>query len=91
MADVKLNALAARIKAATTALYGERGQTKMATSIGISKQMLSFIFAGDRPVTDDVEDKVVAALGREIDRLGKTANKLSEIQGRILAARENLR
>jgi hypothetical protein len=46
------------------------------------------IAAGDRQVTDDVEDKVVAALGPEIERLGKTADKLSEIQGRILAARE---
>jgi plasmid maintenance system antidote protein VapI len=79
---------AARIKAATTALYGERGQTKMAKSIGISKQMLSFLLAGERPVTDDVEDKVVEALGREIERLGKTTTKLMEIQGRILAARE---
>jgi hypothetical protein len=39
-------------------------------------------------VTDDVEDLVVEALGREIEHLGKTAQKLEEIQGRILAARE---
>jgi plasmid maintenance system antidote protein VapI len=85
----KLSARAALIKAAIVALYGERGgQTKMAESIGISKQMMSFILAGDRPVTDDVEDLVVEALGREIERLGKTAQKLEAIQGRILAARE---
>jgi hypothetical protein len=60
----------------------------MARSIDISKQMLSFILAGDRPLTDDVEEKVVAALGREIERLGKTATKLQEIKDRILAARE---
>jgi plasmid maintenance system antidote protein VapI len=85
----KLSARAALIKAAIVALYGERGgQTKMAASIGISKQMLSHILTGRRPVTDDVEDLVVEALGREIEHLGKTAQKLEEIQGRILAARE---
>jgi hypothetical protein len=78
----------ARIVAAGEALYGKRWQTAMAESIGISKQLLNFIVAGDRQVTDKVEDQVVEALSREIERLGKTANKLSEIQGRILAARE---
>jgi plasmid maintenance system antidote protein VapI len=81
----------ARIAAAGEALYGKRWQSAMARSIDISKQMLSFILAGDRPLTDDVEEKVVAALGREIERLGKTATKLQEIQGRILAAREKLK
>ena len=78
----------ARIVAAGEALYGKRWQSAMARSIGVSKQLMSFIVAGDREVTDEVEDRVVDALGREIERLGKTANKLSEIQGRILAARE---
>lgn len=50
----KLNARAARIKAAGIALYGERGQSKMAATIGISKQMLSFVVTGERAVTDDV-------------------------------------
>jgi hypothetical protein len=63
----------------------------MARTLDISKQLMSFIVAGDRPVTDDVEEKVVEALGREIERIGKTATKLQEIQGRILAAREKLR
>jgi hypothetical protein len=82
----KLSPRGARIKAAGIALYGERWQSAMARSIGISKQLLSFVVTGDRQVTDDVEDRVVAALGREIERLGKTAAKLEEIQGRILAA-----
>jgi hypothetical protein len=88
MTLAKLSPRAARIKAATTALFGERGQTRMAASIGISKQLLSFVLSGDRQVTDDVEDKVVQALSHEIERLGKTTTKLMEIQGRILAARE---
>jgi hypothetical protein len=78
----------ARIVAAGEAVYGKRWQSAMAQSIGISKQMMSFILTGRRPVTDNVEDQVVEALGREIERLGKTATKLMEIQGRILAARE---
>lgn len=78
----------ARIVAAGEALYGKRWQSAMARSIGVSKQLPSFIVAGDRPVTDDVENRVVEALGREIERLGKTTHKLMEIQGRILAARE---
>jgi hypothetical protein len=79
---------AARIAAAGEALYGERRQSAMARSIGISKQLLRFIVTGDRQVTDDVEDKVIEAHSREIERLGKTSKKLSEIQGRIRAARE---
>ncbi len=79
----------ARIKAATTALYGESGgQTKMAASIGISKQMLSFILTGRKPVTDKVEKAVADALLREADRLRKTSKKLDEIAGRILRGME---
>lgn len=78
----KLDTRAARIKAATTALYGERGQTKMAAAIGISKQMLGFIVAGERPVTDDVESKVAAALLHEVVRLRVTAEKLDKSRGR---------
>jgi regulator of sigma D len=54
----------------------------------LSQSLLAMIASGNRQVTDDVEDKVVAALGKEIARLGKTAAKLEEIQGRILAAGE---
>jgi plasmid maintenance system antidote protein VapI len=81
-------ACVARIVAAGECLYGKRWQSAMARSIGISKQLMSFIVAGDRPVTDDVEDQVVEALNREIERLDKTATKQMEIKGRIPAARE---
>ena len=84
MIDIKLNARAARIKAATAALYDEwGGQTKMAASVGISKQMLSFIIHGDRPVTDKVEKAVADALAREANRLSTTAKKLDEIAGKM--------
>jgi hypothetical protein len=89
MADIKLNARAARIKTAAAALYGQwGGQTKMAASIGISKQMLSFIINGNRPVTDKVEKAVADALLREADRLRITAKRLDEIAGKILQSIE---
>jgi hypothetical protein len=90
MIDLKLNPRAARIKAATAALYGEwGGQTKMAASVGISKQMLSFIIHGDRRVTDKVEKAVTDALAREADRLCATARKLDEIAGKVRQRRPN--
>lgn len=84
MSDVKLSPRALRIKSATAALYGHRGQAQMATKIGISKQLLNFILAGARAVTDDVDNKVATALLREADRLRKTATKLDGIAGTIL-------
>ena len=90
MIDIELNARAARIKAATAALYGEwGGQTKMAASVGISKQMLSFIIHGDRRVTDKVEKAVTDALAREADRLCATARKLDEIAGTVRQRRSH--
>lgn len=80
----KLDNRAALIKSATTALYGARGQTKMAASIGISKQMLSFILTGQKPVTDDVVRKVAVAIHRETERMRSTAKKLDRVAGLIL-------
>ena len=90
MIDIKLNARAARIKAATAALYGEwGGQTKMAASVGISKQMLSFIIHGDRRVTDKVDNAVTDALARQADRLCATARKLDAMAGAVRPRRPN--
>ena len=90
MIDIKLIARAARIKAATAALYGEwGGQTKMAASVGISKQMLSFIIHGDRRVTDKVDNAVTDALARQADRLCATARKLDAMAGAVRPRRPN--
>lgn len=85
---MKLDTRAARIKDATTALYGERGQAAIAKSIGISRQLLNFIIAGERPVTDDVEHKVAEAIHREAERLRSTAEKLDKIASQILRGME---
>ncbi|HMJ27299.1 MAG TPA: helix-turn-helix transcriptional regulator [Xanthobacteraceae bacterium] len=79
---------ARRIIDAGKTLAGARWQSALSRASGISQSYLAMIASGERPMTDEVEDKVVAALGKEIARLGKTAERLAEIQGRILAARE---
>jgi hypothetical protein len=84
----KLSPRAKRIVVAGETLAGPRWQSALSRASGVSQSYLAMISSGDRPVTDEVEDKVVAAIGREIERLGKTTTKLMEIQGRILAARE---
>ncbi|WP_375312854.1 helix-turn-helix domain-containing protein [Bradyrhizobium sp. A5] len=79
---------AARIKAALDVAYGTRGLSKMAADAGISKQLLSFIVAGDREVTDDVYRKIAEALLLEADRQRAAANKIDHIAGRMLAELE---
>jgi hypothetical protein len=90
MADVKLSPRARRIVDAGKLLAGPRWQSALsrASGGGISQSYLAMIASGDRPVTDEVEDKVVAALDNEIARLSKTAKHLAEIRDRILAAGE---
>jgi hypothetical protein len=89
MSKIKLAPRSARIVAAGRLLYGDtRWQSPLARLTGLSPALLQKIAAGERSVTDGVEDSVVDALSREIERLGKTAERLAEIQGRILTARE---
>jgi hypothetical protein len=79
-----LSTRAARIKAASAAAFGERGLTKMAQAAGVSKQLLAFICAGDREVTDDVYRKVAKALIAQADRVRGTADRLDSMAGRML-------
>jgi transcriptional regulator with XRE-family HTH domain len=74
----KLSARAARIKAAAEAAFGPRGLTKLADAAGLSKQLLSFIVAGDREVTDDVYRRLAEALAKEADRLRAIGVKLEK-------------
>jgi hypothetical protein len=43
-----------------------RGMTKMAVSIGVSKQVLSFIICGDRPVTRILHSEHLQTDGQEM-------------------------
>jgi hypothetical protein len=84
----KLSPRAVRIKDAMAAVYGDRGLTKMAEASGISKQLLSFIIAGDREVTDDTYEKIADGLLDEAYRLRKAA-AVAELQaGKIYAELE---
>ncbi len=83
----KLSPRARRIVAAGQALAGDRWQSALARASGVSgvsQQLLSFIAAGDREVTDDVDRKVAMTLLAEAGKGRKTAKKLEEIARRIL-------
>jgi hypothetical protein len=79
---------ASRIKTALDAAYGPRGLSRMAAAAGISKQLLSFMIAGYREVTDDVYRRIAEALLKEADRERAAANKIDELAGRMLAELE---
>jgi hypothetical protein len=81
---VKLSTRAARIKAAAIAAYGDRGLTKLALGAGISKQMLSFVVTGAKPVTDDVYRRVAEALAKEADRARGVGLKLDKLALQML-------
>ena len=49
----------------------------MATGAGISKQLQSFIAAGERNVTEDVDRRIAEALLREADRQRSAAGRLT--------------
>lgn len=80
----KLSPRGARIKAASEAAYGTRGLSRLAEVAGVSKQLLSFIVAGDREVTDDVYRKIVWALFKEATRMYELAGKIEMIASKML-------
>jgi transcriptional regulator with XRE-family HTH domain len=88
MADVRLSARAKRIVLAGKTMAGPRWQSALSRASGISQSYLAMIASGERPVTDDVERKVAAALLAEADKGRKSADKLDEIAGKILQSME---
>ncbi|WP_256805804.1 hypothetical protein [Bradyrhizobium sp. Bra64] len=84
----KLSPRAARIKAAAVVAYGPRGLTKLAKAADISKQMMSFITTGAKPVSDDVYFKVAEALLKEAARMHKSVMKIEEMAGKMFAELE---
>jgi hypothetical protein len=84
----KLSPRAARVKAASQAAFGARGLSRLAEVAGVSKQLLSFIVAGDREVTDDVYRKIIRALFKEATRMYESARKIELIAGKMLAELE---
>lgn len=80
----KLSSRAARIKTAAETAFGPRGLTRLAKAAGISKQMLSFIVTGAKPVSDDVYRKFAEALDKEAARLEGVAVKLVKLSYQML-------
>ncbi|WP_051058500.1 hypothetical protein [Bradyrhizobium sp. WSM1253] len=74
-----------RIKAASELAFGPRGLTKMAAAAGVSKQLMAFIVAGDRDVTDDVYSRVADALRTEAGRMTKAAGKIEAMASAMVA------
>jgi hypothetical protein len=62
MTDVKIGPRAKRIVAAGEAMASTRWQSALSRSSGVGQSYLASIASGGRPVTDEVEDKVVLAL-----------------------------
>jgi hypothetical protein len=81
----KLSHRGARVKAAVELAYGERGITRAAAAVGVSKQLLAFILAGDREVTDDVYSRVADALRKEAGRMTNVAGKIEAMASAMVA------
>ncbi|SFV18296.1 helix-turn-helix domain-containing protein [Bradyrhizobium arachidis] len=84
----KLSPRAARIKMAAETAFGPRGLTQLAAAAGVSKQMMSFIVTGAKPVTDDVYRRVAEALLTEAGRMTKAAEKIETLAGKMFAELE---
>jgi hypothetical protein len=80
----KLSPRARSIKAASTMAFGPRGLTRLAELAGVSKQLLSFIVGGVKPVSDDVYMKVAKALMRESERMRLASREVEEMADKML-------
>lgn len=70
---------AARIAWAGRLLYGERWQRALGRELGLSSAQMSYIVSGERRVTTEVEQQLMAVLKRESTRLRKSASELDKI------------
>jgi transcriptional regulator with XRE-family HTH domain len=84
MPEDKLSPRARRIVSAGETLAGDRWQSALARTSGISQSYLAMIASGDRPVTEEVDRKVAEGIAREADRLRTLAVKLDGIALKIL-------
>ena len=74
-----------KVGVAAVLAFGDRGNSKLAAAAGVSKQLMSFIIAGDREITDDVYSRIAKALLREADHQRITAAKIDDIARKMLA------
>jgi transcriptional regulator with XRE-family HTH domain len=76
---------AGRLERAGRLLYGDRWQSPLARATGISQSAISMMCAGERTVTADAEEKLAAAIDRELERLQRTSRELTMIRKEIAA------
>jgi hypothetical protein len=74
-----------RIVLAGETLYGPRWQSALARAAKVPQSLLAMIAASEREVTDDVYRKVADALISESARVRKSADRIGEIAGAMLA------
>lgn len=74
--DKPLAPRAQRVVDAGKLLHGVEWMTKFALDVGISKQMMGFIARGRKPVSDNVDALVVAALRAKAQELRGTSKQL---------------
>lgn len=60
-------------------LHGTEWMTKFALDVGISKQMMGFIARNKKPVSDNVDALIVAALKTKAQQLRETSAQLLEL------------
>jgi hypothetical protein len=73
-----------KVSVAAVVAFGDRGHSKLAAAAGISRQMMSFIVNGDKPVSDDVYRRVAGALAKEAYRMREVAVKLDRMALQML-------
>ena len=78
-----------KISTAAVVAFGDRGHSKLAEAAGISRQMMSFIVNGDKPVTDDVYRRVAGALSKEADRMANAGRWLDNMSQQMLRELED--
>jgi hypothetical protein len=73
-----------RISTAAVVAFGDRGHSKLAEAAGISRQMMSFIVNGDKPVTNDVYKRIADALAKEAGRVTNAGRWLENMSQQML-------
>lgn len=81
----KLSPRAVKIGVAAVVAFGDRGLTKLAKAAGISKQMMSYIVAGDREVTDETYRRIANAVAKEAAGMKTMSGRLEKMALQMLA------
>jgi hypothetical protein len=75
----QLSPRALRLIRAGRARWGKRWQTAMAEAMHLSQTYMNLIASGDKPVTDEVEEKLLRALQQERRNLKAVSAELAII------------